>query len=329
MDSNAITAEGLTDIVRIGPESYFGHDPRWMVDASAVTTHVVPDSKLKLFPIDEVFTDPDAIFLGVGNPNVYLTVPNENGTGWVKFAAFMFRRRESYIADTKGRVQSGLLFQLLDLPENAKFELRQAMKKFSDTKSPSCTYLNCQVLMEAGFTSGGHSLDKIYRSTRLARRIWREGLEWNGYPVNIRVIRTVPSTVEHITKAWRKEVTSGCRTVKRKFAHLRGKDNDVAPILEARRLSPSALDQLAEGSTRRVRVGIGVPSWIGARLSNRYGEQPMYIANPDLPMDELKGFGSLKPYPGQLDICRKALIGPRDSSRGPSSFLELILNEYH
>ena len=293
--------EGMTQGSRVAPESYFGRGARWVVDASHVQTNVDKKSGLRLFPIAEVYTNTNSVFLGFGVPNVYLTVPNDSDEGWLKFAAFMFWRSRSFVANTKGRVQAGVLIELRGLPAEARSALRTQMSAHEGKRSASCANLNARVLGAAGFTSGGASLRRFVRPSRLARRIWQYGLEWNHQSVDIRVVRTGGSIVEHFTSVWRREATSMCRSVKKKF--LRSKGADPAPVFEPRVLG--AADDHWQESEHMVEVGISRPSWIGARLSNIFGEKSIFVARPSLPMDDPELINQLPAYPGKLDLMTK------------------------
>lgn len=125
---------GLRTGHRIGPQLLGRRGSRMVVDASHVPTKVDKGTGLVLFPIDGVFTDPRTVFLGFGKPNTYLVVPraadDPKGVGWNKFAAFLFWRKPSFVADTKGRVQAGVLFEFRGLSAEAIASLSEPLRPF-------------------------------------------------------------------------------------------------------------------------------------------------------------------------------------------------------
>src|SRR3954468_21308671 len=106
--------EGLVRGWRLSLQVLGRRGSRLVVDASKVKKRREPASGLQVFPINGVFTDSHTMFLGFGKPNVYMTVPrppgHAKGPGWDKFAAFRFWRKQSFVANTKGRVQAGILY---------------------------------------------------------------------------------------------------------------------------------------------------------------------------------------------------------------------------
>ena len=146
--------DGMTEGARLSPDTLFSRGSKLMVDCTHVQS--IEHHGLSVIPVEEVFSDPHAIFLGFGFPNVYLAVPRdadaERGPGWDRFAAFMFFRQAAYVADTKGRVQGGMLVELRDLPSVAREQLRSAMADGVGKRHASCANATGQALTAAGFT---------------------------------------------------------------------------------------------------------------------------------------------------------------------------------
>lgn len=173
---------GLTTGAKLATDTLFSRGPQLVIDASHV--RVVRHEGLAVIPVAEVFADPSAVFLGFGYPNVYLALPRRasepKGRGWDRYAAFMFWREKSYVADTKGRVQGGLIVELRGLPPEAIDALRDAMVRQSGRRTITCANATAKVLDAAGFTCRGRQLKRSVRPMRLARRIWEGGLEFRG-----------------------------------------------------------------------------------------------------------------------------------------------------
>lgn len=302
--------DGMTEGACLAPDGLFSRGSRMVVDASHV--QAVDYGGLMLIPVAEVFANPNAVFLGFGEPNVYLTVPRQNGTlGWDKYAATMFWRQKSFVADTKGRVQGGILIELRNLKSTALEEICKAMKAQSGCRSITCARANAKVLDAAGFTSGGKSIGRLVRPMALAEHIWQNGLEYRGEPVDLRVIRTGGrSLTDHFAAVIKKESTSVGRLAKKQLNKFTRREADKAPIIEAR---PLALANPIIGDTSRsAELRIGRPSRLGAAVAAKIGDHPIFEAAPDkalvdLDSPEFEALNSqLRPYPGKLDLATKA-----------------------
>ncbi|MCC6746421.1 MAG: hypothetical protein IT371_02110 [Deltaproteobacteria bacterium] len=284
--------DGLRAGAVVRPQQLYRHRAQNVVDAHYDPQHAIlrrgvqetPFDGLKLFPIRELFAGPNEVFLGFGKPNVYLTIPSEDRQGYVKFAAFMFRRQAAYVADTKGRVQSGVLVRFRGLPEHAVTALRTAMTEHAGDRHWSCANANGRVLATAGFTSGGKGLGRYYRPTSLFRRILDAGLEFEGRPVQLDFIRTTAEPLEdYIASVAGKELSSPFRLVQKLVQGLtsRGKkEHAPAPILAPRELEPAPVDAAATmNSTTRLRLSH--PSRLGAVLRRVWGQHVLWEAVPD------------------------------------------------
>lgn len=299
---------GMTTGARLAPDGLFARGPRLVIDASHVGA--VEHDGLQLVPIAEIFAEPDVAFLGFGMPNVYLTIPKNDSDGWEKYAATMFWRQHSHVADTKGRVQGGILVQLLNAPDAALEALRVAMGAHSGKRTITCAFANAKVLHQAGFTSGGKRLDRYVRPMSLARRIWQNGLEFNQVRVETRFIRTTQRSVsDHFAAVMSKESTSLGRLVKKQWSKAR-RPAASAPLLEPRPL-PAAQSPL-EDTVRSAELRVGRPSKLGAALRVYWGDHPIFEAIPDrnnvdLDAAEFEELNEpLRPYPGRLDAVTKA-----------------------
>lgn len=302
--------DGLTDGVKFTTDTLFSRGAQLVLDASHV--HTVRHEGLSVIPIGEVFSDPDAVFIGFGFPNVYVAVPreeeSERGSGWDRFAAFMFWRQAAHVADTKGRVQGGVLVQLRNLPDEAISRLRSSMEEGAGRRTISCANANARMLGAAGFTCGGKTMKRAVRPMKLARRVWESGLEFNGRPVELRIIRTDGGTVsDHFAGVMRKEFTSLCRAAKKVVA--KGHAKAKAPVVEPRPLAAPSMN--IDPAAPRLELRVGRPSRVAAALGRRYGEHPIFeaVLDPghlDIDGDEFAPIHDrLKPYPGKLDTVSK------------------------
>ena len=304
---------GMTEGATLGPDGMFSRGPRLVVDASHVQS--VHHDGIELVPIAEVFTNPKAAFIGFGMPNVYTTLPVEDGGGreprWEKYAATMFWRQPSHIADTRGRVQGGVLFELVDPPIGAISALRLAMAELEGQRTVSCAKANAELLHLAGFTSGLLPLDHHVRPAALARQLWEHGLEHRGRPVALRVIQTTGRSVtDHFASVMSKESTSPGRLVTKQLKKVRKTSTAPAPTIDARPLSPA--DTNAGDPTRSGELRAGRPNRLGSALCVFWGDHPIFEAIPDRSIVDLdtERFADMNeplvPYPGTPDFATRA-----------------------
>lgn len=309
--------DGLTAGARLATDQLFNRGSQLVVDASHVQT--VEHHGLSVIPIDEVFTDPTAAFIGFGFPNVFLAVPrlatDDKGVGWDRFAAFMFWRQSSYVHDTRGRVQGGVIFELRGLSPAAIDNLRLTMANHEGQRNISCAHANARVLNDAGFTCGGERLSRSIRPMRLARRIWENGLEYAGQPIGLRVIRTNGGSVsDHFAGVIRKEATSFGRAIKKMWKKRTDRRSLAAkasaPIIAARPLEP--VQVTVSESTPRLELRVGKPSRVALLLRLHWGEHPIFEAVLNRAQVDLDGGAfpalaePLVPFPGTLDAVTKA-----------------------
>lgn len=175
------------------PEFLFGSHVDQVIDASSIRERTIKD--LRVFRICDLFSGSNEIFLGFGLPNVYLTVPDGKG-GYEKFAAKSLKRAPSVVEDTRNFVQSGIMLRMLNLPEHAAAKMREAMRVHDGKKYWTCVNANLRVLEDAGFTSGNRKLSSIYMPYALLSYLLTNGLEFEGKPVQMEVIRTTQANME-------------------------------------------------------------------------------------------------------------------------------------
>lgn len=279
---------------------------RLVVDASQVVKAKDPSSGLQFFPINGVFTDSQTVLLGFGRPNVYMVVPrpvgSAKGPGWDKFAAFMFWRKPAMVANTKGRVQAGILFELRDVPAEAVQALREQMQRLAGKRTASCANANAKVLTAAGFTCGGRSLRWTYRPSKLAAKLWQHGLEYKGQPVPLRIVQTDAMVADHFVAVWRKELTSLCRMVQQK---LTGQTVAApAPVFSDVAVSEAPGHDWPD-SGPQASIGISRPSLLGAHLGFILGERPIFDAALEVAPEVPELSSPLRPFPGKLDRLTK------------------------
>jgi CYTH domain len=304
--------DGLTEGAKLKTEALFASSSQLVVDASHVT--MVVHEGLSVVPVAEVFSNPNATFLGFGKPNVFLSVPRlataEVGPGWDRFAAFMFWRKAAHIADTKGRVQGGVFIELRDLPPEALVRLRSAMGAFEGRKTITCANATGRVMTQAGFTCNGRTLAYKVRPMTLAKAIWDGGLDYNGKAVALRVIRTNSGTVsDHFLGVLRKESTSLFRAVERVLRAKSEKGKATAPLIEARPLAAATARSLGDSNLLELRVGRATK--LAVILHQQLGEHPIFEARLDPHLIDIDGpdfaelQSALKAYPGKLDVVSK------------------------
>jgi hypothetical protein len=258
----------------------------YVADRSNLEWLTDPETGLSLFRIQEVFLDQNSVFLGFGLPNVFTMVwrpaDDSREAGWDKLAAYMFWRQGAYVADTGGRVQAGVFFELRGLPEEARDRIRHEMYGVWGMRGPSCAWLNARILTSAGFRLGnGGALDSVVRPTKLASLIWRYGLEYDGIPVEVRIVLTGDKGVgDHFEGlwwgVWGKEFLSACRTVKKQFSKR-------AVQLRVPKFPVKEIVDLGgrEFSGRPTLVGINRPRWLGVKFAFLTGQQPIYTVQLD------------------------------------------------
>ncbi|CAF2521989.1 unnamed protein product [Rotaria sp. Silwood2] len=281
--------QGILAGAVVRPEPLFYRKTRLIIDTHYNREHnillngleEIEFQGIKLISLDKLFDNKHEIFLGFGLPNVYLTVPNQNGDGYVKFAAFMIWRQCSAIIDTKGRVQSGFLIRFRNLPQDALAAIRQAMLKHSNSRHVSCAYANACVLSSAGFTCDGADLNNHFGARSLFQQIFEDGLEYKGEPLTLDFIRTTRLTLEeHFSEVRKKEITSLGRTCRKVIneclpsgSHLR------APLLEAK-LTPMKPTVVGD-SDSLTRLEISHPGFFGATIRKIIGSHTLFKLIPN------------------------------------------------
>lgn len=291
-------ASGLVRGGRIGPQILGHQQPRLVVDYSHIEQEHDPDTDLWVCPLDRVFTGQQNPVIVFGVPNVALILPNEARDGWDRFAAFMFWRQASFTTDAKGRVQAGIFYELSDAPEEAVIALRGATKTLEGTRKASCAHSVALALHRAGFTTGGKSPRRIYRPSRLASTLWREGLEYQGRRVSLRIIQAHASASDHFVRVWKREANSLPRLVRKYYTDG---SHGKAPVFEAAAETIEMSDELWNAAGSRAKLGISVPSRLGTDLSYIFGEQPEFVVQLPQAIDDPRLPENLKPFPGKLD----------------------------
>jgi hypothetical protein len=187
------STDGIARHFERRPEFLFGSHVDEVIDASSIRERTIQD--LRVFRISDLFAGANEIFLGFGLPNVYLTVPDGKG-GYEKFAAKSLKRAPSVVEDTRNFVQSGIVLRFVNLPAHAAEKLRAAMRVHHGKKYWTCVNANLRVLEDAGFSSGGRKLSSIYMPYALLSYLLANGIEFEGKPVELEVIRTTQANME-------------------------------------------------------------------------------------------------------------------------------------
>lgn len=173
-------------------ESLFGRSVP-ILDASHLANEKTTND-IKVFKIDNVIYN-SHLFIGFGKPNVFIGYKSKNN--WFKFDAKSLKRAPSKITNTKGFAQSGLIFSIPEASPEMINNIKKYSKHFIGTKNWTCVNSNCRVLEMAGFSSGNIPLSKFYFPMPLARHIIKNGLCFNGKPLQIEFIRTVNNYLEN------------------------------------------------------------------------------------------------------------------------------------
>ena len=234
---------------------------------------------LPFIPLDEVFTTPTT-FIGFGRPNTYLVTPATDGASSDKLAAFMFWRNKAVVVPTKGRVQAGALFELLDLAPEAIARLRVSMQRVVGKRGASCAHQVALALAGAGFRLGnGKSLTHIYRPSRFASLLWRYGLQYTDtsgrmHAVQLRIIHANPGVAfdRHFRYGWNREITSPARTVQKQYT--KHTEHQPAPLFAP---NPAAAINADRWNGPEVVVGMAKSSFVGAHVAFLMGQKPTYI----------------------------------------------------
>lgn len=297
------SSAGLVKGGRIGPQILGHQGPRLVVDDSHIEKEFDHATGLYVCPLDRVFTEPRNPVIVFGTPNVSLILPNEDKTGWDRFAAFMVWRQKSFVADTKGRVQAGIFFELLEAPDEAVAALRQALGTLVGTRKASCAHSVAIALQRAGFTSGRLPLSRIYRPSRLAAILWRNGLEYRGQHIELRIIQTHQSVSDHFVSVWKREANTGPRLVQKYYTDG---THGRAPVFEAAAETLPMTDEPWTSDGPRADLGVSIPSNLGVNLGYLFGEQPEFVVRLPQPIDDPRLPETLKPFPGKLDRVTKA-----------------------
>ncbi|HEU5122070.1 MAG TPA: hypothetical protein VFT59_04440 [Candidatus Saccharimonadales bacterium] len=297
---------GLASSARVAPTTLGRRGSRLVYDLShAIPTAIDPRSGLPFCPVQGVFGNPNAVFLGFGTPNVFTMIPKrDEGDGWNKFTAFMFWRQQSYVASITDRMQVGVYYELRGLPTEAVDAIRREMYAQQGRRTISCANANARVLHAAGFRLGnGRSLKDVVRPSRLAALIWEYSLTFKGEPVEIRVIEAGREVGDHFVAVWLKELTSLCRTVKKKFMR-HNTTVHVAPTFDVQRSESISLHRWtnADGYTT---VSISRPSSFGVWLGFVLGQRPIFEAKLGKPLDAPELLAPLSPFPGKLSKVTK------------------------
>jgi hypothetical protein len=298
---------GLTEGATLKTDTLFSSRPQLIVNASHV--QVREHEGLPIVPIAEVFSAPTATFIGFGKPNVFLTIPclGEN-LGWEKFAAFMFWRKRSYVANTKGIVQGGMFIEMRNLPERAIGALHTTMRSQQGQRTITCANATGKVLSASGFTSNGKSLARKVRPMTLARTIWNGGLEFDGKAVELRFINTNTGTLDdHFAKVLRKEWSSPVRAIAKLVPAKETKTR--APKIEPRLLQPLTFE--TPDAANHLELRMGRPSKLAVILRRHWGDHPIFEVrlDPRVLNIETADFSELsaplRAYPGKLDAVSK------------------------
>lgn len=294
-------SEDLPEGSRIAPDVLGHRGSNWPIQVPVIEKND-ERSGLLFCSVDSVFRNSNSVFIGFGIPNVFTMIPDGEGK-WDKYTAFMFYRQRSYVAYDMDRMQVGVYFELRDLEPDAIASLRREMENQKGRRTASCANANARVLTSAGFTSGGKSLQRVYRPSRLSALIWENGLEYKGKKVSVRILYAGRAAGDHFLSVWRKEFTSFCRSIKKKFIR-HDHPTGTAPQFEERQLTGMS-DERWKNSKEFATVGISRPSWCGVWLGFLLGQRPIFSTETDVPIEASVLQDALPAFPGELDSVTK------------------------
>lgn len=301
--------QGIRAGAVLRPEPLFHRRTRLIIDTHYNSEHnllcngmeEIDFQNLKLISLDKLFDNKHEIFLGFGLPNVYLTVPNHDSTGYVKFAAFILWRQTSAVIDTKGRVQSGFMIRIRQYPDDLLTMLRKAMGENSNRRHVSCAYANACVLNAASITSGGMDLRSHFGARALFQHIYEHGLEFRGIPLILDFIRTTPRSLEeHFHEVRKKELTSLGRTY-RKIIHECHTSSDKirAPLIEVNDVPVKPI--VNENVKCLIGLEISRPRMFGALIRKIFGSHTLFKIIPNRECVDINDFlpTTLRAFPQQ------------------------------
>lgn len=162
-------------------------------DASHLVKERKTGTEIKIFKISKVI-DKDSIFIGFGKPNVFVAFPVEGL--FHKFDAKSLKRKPSEIVSTRDWAQSGLIIDIKKPTEAMQKAIETSSKSFEGSRYMTCVNANGRMLNRAGFTSGGKDLSTYYFPMTMAKQIIRNGLEFQGQPVDFDIVKTMPNYLE-------------------------------------------------------------------------------------------------------------------------------------
>lgn len=281
--------KGIRSGAVIRPEPLFHRRTRLIIDTHYSDEHNILRNGLeetefehiKLISLDKLFNNKNEIFIGFGLPNVYLTIPNEQYDGYIKFAAFMLWRQVSAIVPTKGRVQSGFLIRFRDLSKDIIEIIRQSITNHTNQRNVSCAYATACVLNTAGFTSGGTDLRNHFGARALFQQIYENGLEFKGESLILDFIRTTRlSLEEHFHEVRKKELTSLGRTFQKVYNECKSSNDKIrAPILEVHDIPMNPIIQSNINSLARLEISR--PGRFGAIIRKIWGSHTLFKVIPN------------------------------------------------
>jgi hypothetical protein len=239
--------------------------------------------------LENIFPQHDEVLIGFGVPNVYTVLPNADGSGFDRFSAFMFGRKEAFVGPVKGGlVQAGFMLRMKGLPPEAASALRDAMNTESGHRHISCARANSRVLDNAGFTSGGKHLAHTLGDQGgevLPRNLFTQlvtgGIEFQGQKVDFDVITTTPKTMEqHFLAVEKKQATALGRTVKKQYAQA-DLDPGPRPVLAAEAADLASISDAYATQAPQLDLAMAYPSAFGALLRRVWSPHIIWEASPD------------------------------------------------
>jgi hypothetical protein len=271
----------------------------YVFKASNIPTRKSIKYNLDVVKIHEIFSGTQEVFLGIGDPNTFLVIPDKENGGYKKFDAKSAYREVAKISPIKnGDIQSGVIirFKLTDdLRGEVIKRIDESMKKHSGKKNITCVQANCTILEDAGFKHSDYPLNQRRFSSEILAEFGQDktqtvqfvDIKGISHDVKFEMARTTGASLEqHYKKVLTSQSTAIPRHTYRALSDLQtaifganisfqdikwnSRDIPTAKLMESKPYHKKDLESFAS-----------VPSNIGYALRQIWGAHTIYgIKNP-------------------------------------------------
>mmetsp|Transcript_15654 Transcript_15654/g.44404 ORF Transcript_15654/g.44404 Transcript_15654/m.44404 type:complete len:560 (+) Transcript_15654:79-1758(+) len=203
---------------------------------------------LKTIRADQLFT-PGSVFFGFGLPNVY-TAHCYGPEDCRIVAAKSLYRAEMCVRQTKGRVQSGVFFVPLNLPEEIINKVQERALSREGEKNVTCVAENLGILASAGFQlDGSNILDYrlphgLFNDIVLGKKVFV-----GSHEVAYAIVKTTPlSLEEYFDRIQNATRTTPIRHLNRAWDTEEAKEERKKIATDISKENERRLQQLSQGS---------------------------------------------------------------------------------